>query len=278
MESRIIPEIASLVEWHKYFPNGNFDFLQKEIEFSNIKVLADEWASFSMTLGIISGVLASLIAFYFSGNFTAIIFLPIGILIFILLILLLPFYLKKKRAEEIEIYLPSALRAISLKIDMNTPFEKILKDVSNEGFGELGMEFSKVLREMEILGMESALRNLGNRVDSDFLREASKQLIVEYRSGAKSSALRNLASQISFHQKTLAQEYFSKSALLGIVFIAVSCIVPALFATYVVIGSAVLSLTLTPNDIYFAYLFMFPLLSLGVLVYIREKTPKILAI
>ena len=231
-----------------------------------------------MTLGIISGVLASLIAFYFSGNFTAIIFLPIGILIFILLILLLPFYLKKKRAEEIEIYLPSALRAISLKIEMNMPFEKILKDVSNEGFGELGMEFSKVLREMEILGMESALRNLGNRVDSDFLREASKQLIVEYRSGAKSSALRNLASQISFHQKTLAQEYFSKSALLGIVFIAVSCIVPALFATYVVIGSAVLSLTLTPNDIYFAYLFMFPLLSLGVLVYIREKTPKILAI
>ncbi|MBI5224293.1 type II secretion system F family protein [Candidatus Micrarchaeota archaeon] len=252
--------------------------MQKELEFSKIDVLAWEWAQFSITVGVFSGILGSLIAFYYSGNFAALLFLPIAILIFVSLILFLPFYLKKKRAEEIEIHLPMALRAISLKIEMDLPFEKILKDVSNGGFGELGEEFSIVLREMEILGMEKAISNIGRRVDSEFARKACQLLIAEYRSGAKSSGIANLADQVSFHQKTKAQEYFAKSSLLGIAFIAVSCIVPALFATYVVIGSAVLSLTLTPNDIYFAYLVVFPLLSLCVLVYIREKTPKILAI
>jgi hypothetical protein len=59
-------------------------------------------------------------------------------------------------------------------------------------------------------------------------------------------------------------------------FIAVSAIVPALFQSFVIVGSMVLELDFTPLQVLLVTAVFFPLVDIAVLLYIRGKTPVFL--
>ena len=62
----------------------------------------------------------------------------------------------------------------------------------------------------------------------------------------------------------------------SLLFVAVSAIVPALFQSFVIVGSMVLTLSLTAQQIFLIIVVGFPALDLAALYYIKAKTPLFL--
>ncbi|MFH1257969.1 MAG: type II secretion system F family protein [Candidatus Micrarchaeota archaeon] len=277
--SGIASELAELHDFSIYLGNYNYASLQKQLVQADFGISARKWVSFSIAAAGMFSAFASLITLILQINaylaFEAMIFSFFGAA---LLLLKLPSYVKKKRAEEIEAEYSIALREIILGMRMGQPFERIIGNVARGNYGKLGREFRKAYLEIEngAEGVRGALEGIGKRVDSQMVSRINSQLIFVYENGTKGSGLSKLAEEMMLVQKMKMREYSSKMAFLGLLFIAISCIVPALFAAYVIIGSSFLSLTITEGDILAAYLIIFPAASLAALLFIKEKSPAIL--
>jgi hypothetical protein len=117
---------------------------------------------------------------------------------------------------------------------------------------------------------------MSGRVDSLELRRAVAQLSLAYAQGSNTEGLRKLADELAALQRAQAREYHARLSLVGLVFIALACIIPSLFAAYVIVGSSFLDLSFTPNEVYLAYLALFPAVDALVLAYARRARPAAL--
>ncbi|MFH1750078.1 MAG: type II secretion system F family protein [Candidatus Micrarchaeota archaeon] len=261
-------------------PKHNAHKLQHELDQSGLHIAAEEWISFSIISAGFAALCCFPLAFIFLHDLPiAFAISPALFLMLALLLLKIPAYLKRKRAEEIEAGLLLAIPQIAAQMRLGSPFEEIIGNAANSAPGELGGEFRRMANCMNCGGMppDEALMIFSREVDSEFVRRAAMQLVFEYRNGNGGDGLSNLGKELAVFMRTRAKSFSSKMAVWGLVFIAISCIVPALFAAYLIIGSAFLALSFTENDIYFAFGLLFPLLDAGVLLYIKEKTPAIIS-
>ncbi len=253
--------------------------VQNNLVQASLSVTAKEYLSFSLLSSLVSG-LSAFFALLFLGTPPAQSF-ALSLLFFALLFLCLfklPAVLKKRRAEVIERDLAIALRAIAVDISLNTPFEKALRNVASSRYEELSRETSRALRDVESSGLSvpDALRQMASRVDSLVVKRACMQLCFTYEHGLKGEGLRKLADELASLQKAKSRQYSAQLSLFGLLFITLSCIVPALFSAYVVVGSAFLELSFTPSDVFFAYVLVFPALDSLVLLYLYSRSPMIL--
>jgi len=62
----------------------------------------------------------------------------------------------------------------------------------------------------------------------------------------------------------------------SLLFIGISAIVPALFQSFSIVGSAILNLSFTATQLFLIIVVGFPLLDLAVLLYLRSRTPVFL--
>jgi pilus assembly protein TadC len=240
---------------------------------AGIPLEAGEYLSFSLTAGLISAAFAALLAYYFTeGALESVAVFFASLAVMFLALTQYPSYRKKRRAQEIEAELSVALRAMRVELD-STSFERVLRNAAG-GYGELGKEFLKVVKEIE--GGESvsnSLNNFSQRVDSLLARRAVTQLAFTYEHGGGSEGLKKLSDELASVQKARGKEYAAKLSFLGLVFIAVSTIVPALFSAYVVVGSAFMEAVFTKEQVLAAFLVVFPLLDAAVLFYLRQANP-----
>ncbi|MFH0834926.1 MAG: hypothetical protein V1881_01135, partial [Candidatus Micrarchaeota archaeon] len=114
-------------------------------------------------------------------------------------------------------------------------------------------------------------------VDSLPVKRAYMQLAFAYEHGASGAeGLRRLADEMIGLQAAKARQYSARMTFFGLLFVSVSCILPAFFSAYAIVGSAFMQMTLSPNDMLLAFCVVFPLMDLAILLYLREKTPRIL--
>ncbi|MFH1107247.1 MAG: hypothetical protein V1787_05105 [Candidatus Micrarchaeota archaeon] len=192
----------------------------------------------------------------------------------LVLMLLLPSYLGQKRAVKAERELGPLLRQLSVELEF-MPFERALADASRGG-GLLALEFGRALAEVRrgASGVPSALTRIRDRFNSPALERALSQLCVIYSDGAGAEGLRRQADELAALQRNRLRRFSSKLSLVGLVFIAVSCIVPALFAAYCIIGGQFLAFSMSSEQLLFAYAVVFPAADAALLLYVYEKTPK----
>jgi len=62
----------------------------------------------------------------------------------------------------------------------------------------------------------------------------------------------------------------------SLMFIAVSAIIPALFQAFIIIGSSFMKLGIDSTQLLLINLAGFPLIDLGILLYIKSQTPAFL--
>ena len=278
----MIEELArkfSGVDASRLFSEKNLRDARRNLAQAGMRVGPQEWLSFSLFASAFLGLVAAIIG---ATAATLEIAAVLALLVFALLLLLLtryPAYAKLKRAELVERDLPIALGAISVDLQANTAFERALARTAKGDYGEAGHELRRVLRDVEEGGesMQEALRRAAERVDSLLVKRAYMQLAFAYEHGAPGAeGLRRLADEMIGLQAAKARQYSARMTFFGLLFVSVSCILPAFFSAYVIVGSAFLQLTLSPNDILLAFCVLFPLADLAILLYLREKTPKIL--
>ncbi|PIN99018.1 MAG: hypothetical protein COT90_01510 [Candidatus Diapherotrites archaeon CG10_big_fil_rev_8_21_14_0_10_31_34] len=204
-----------------------------------------------------------------------------GILVFALGIFIairIPLILKKKKAKKIEKYLPFALMAMSVELNINLSFEKILSNLS-EDYGEFSFEIKKALKEIKAgATIQKALFNLSERTDSKILKRSISQItsIYEHGSEQKGEPIKQLAKELLSRQKTESKEFTSKMIMYSVVFIVLSAIIPAMFQAFISIGSTFMEMDFTSIQVLLIITVFFPLLNLAVLFLIKSKTPEFL--
>ncbi|MEM4389290.1 MAG: type II secretion system F family protein [Candidatus Micrarchaeia archaeon] len=252
--------------------------LQSQLEQAGMGIPARSYLFRSLLLSLF---LASVLfgAFYFLLR-DAPTSLSLSLLSFSLIFLVLkslPAFQAKRRAAQLEAELPFLLRFLAAELSLNTPFEKAIERAARMRY-QTSAELALVLNEVKKGGatFPDALRRLAGRVGSLAFRRAVAHLVAAYQHGGQGEALKRLADELIDVQKAGAREYAAALSFLGLLFLAVACVIPALFQAYVVVGSAIFSPIFTASDIWLAYLVVFPLLGLLVIMAIRMKAPPFL--
>jgi len=186
---------------------------------------------------------------------------------------------RKEHASLVEAGMPLHLMNIAMELNLGVAFEDALRNSSREGDACSG-ELDKVLAEIEGQGasVQQALRHLGERVESTLVKRAATQLSAafEQKGRERGEPLKRIAAEILARQRVEGKLYSGKMVVSSLLFIGVSAIVPALFQSFSIVGSAVLNLGFTATQLFLIVAAGFPILDLAVLLYIKSRTPAFL--
>jgi hypothetical protein len=258
-----------------FLPQSARGRLSRELALAGEEISAEDYASASFSLAAFCGALAFACFFLMSLDYAASSVAALASLVSSICIAsFLPSYLKKRRAEAAEAELCSVLRMLAAGLEF-MPFEKSLAEASRGG-GVLAREFRRALSEADrgASSVPQALAGLAARFDSMAITRACSQLCLVYSGGGGTGGLRKQADELVSARKSLLRRFSSKLSLAGIVFIAASCIVPALFAVYAIIGSSLLSFSFSSEQVLIAYALVFPAADAAILLFVYEKTPR----
>ncbi len=201
--------------------------------------------------------------------------LPILFILLFSVSLLLPSMLANRRARKLEAELPLFLRSLSTELMAGIGFEDALRDSAS-----MGKETSMIVREIlhmqrEGIPMERAIKEVGKRIRSPLVHRALRHISVVYTTGKGAEALQKLADELLSIQKAKARQYAAKVAMSALLFSASSALVPALFEMYVLLGSLIMEIGLSPQQIFTLSAIVFPSVSALVLLSIYLKAPTL---
>ncbi|MBI5553515.1 MAG: type II secretion system F family protein [Candidatus Diapherotrites archaeon] len=188
---------------------------------------------------------------------------------------------EQRNAARLEAQLPFFLLALSYELQAQTPFEQALRNAHRHSGKNLRQELETVLTEIHHKGTPptQALQGWAARIPSRALKRSMAQLANLYRHGTKTrnaTPLRRMAQELLFLQQNQCREFGQKMALYALMFIAVSAILPALFQSFVTIGSAFMELDFTPAHMLFMAAIGFPLLDILMMAFMRFSMPPAL--
>jgi flagellar protein FlaJ len=275
----VISQLGGITDLSTPFSKKFKNKIAQDLAVANIKATPQELISFAVIVSAFASTICSLSLFSLGLDLTASIALqPAAFAACFYALSTYPRAKARERAEILERDLAIALRTASVELASGASFEKALYSVARGGYGELSKEFKKVLSEIEAGGesVDAALRKLASRTRSLLVQRACMQLVFAYEHGTASEGLKKLAEELSEVQKAKSRNYAAQASFLGLLFIAASCIVPALFAAYVIVGSEFLDLSFTPSDIVLFFIGVFPAADAAVLYYLKSKAPKIM--
>jgi len=185
---------------------------------------------------------------------------------------------EKKRGEEIERDLPFAIVQLKTRMGLGEGFEESLEKTADSVKGALGAELKKMEREIRQKGASvgEALQHSIERVDSLSYQRTCSQLASLHEQGfsrRELSSLGSLHSELISEQKTKLKEFSGKMAVLSLLFVAFSTVLPALFLAFILVGSLFLELDIAPLTAFSIVILGFPAVDIAVLLFIRERTP-----
>ncbi|MCX8202299.1 MAG: type II secretion system F family protein [Candidatus Micrarchaeota archaeon] len=256
--------------------------LEQELRAHLYKADLDIPVSVYIKYSILSCIILSLLATLMISTFS---FDPLTLfLIFILLFIAfflisknIPITIAKARAAEIESDLPIAIRSIGIQLNMKVPFEKAIENIANSNYKCSG-EFRKAVNMIDSgTSIPDALRKIAERVDSQTVKKLVVQLIHVYLEGMDGTELKHSADELINAQRFKFKEFSAKLSFLSLMFIAVSSIAPTMYLAYLVVAGTYLETPTSASDIWFAFLFIFPLINIILILYIKYSTPPVLS-
>ncbi|MCD6246861.1 MAG: type II secretion system F family protein [Candidatus Diapherotrites archaeon] len=185
-------------------------------------------------------------------------------------------YFAGRKAKEIEAQLVFFLMALRLNLLSGLSLESSLKKVKSEVSGALAKELAKIEKELgKGKDIGEALLNSASRIESLEFKRALSHISEVARSGysRKSDTLKLLCDELIELRKTKMREFSSKLAVLSLMFIAASVIMPALWLAFVIMGSAFFALDISALQIWLSVTVIFPTIAVLLLLYIKEKFP-----
>ncbi len=180
--------------------------------------------------------------------------------------------------KKIETELSTTLRAIAVELTCGAKFETAIENTAKLHTGAASIELRKVNKAIENgKSTPAALRDFAQKWNSPNIQRATSQLIFTYEHGSNAAnSLKKLSDELILIQKVESKKHASKLAMGGLIFTAISAILPALFSAYAIVGSTFLEITITPLQIYAIFLLAFPIINTIILLYLNNTTPATL--
>lgn len=182
-----------------------------------------------------------------AGNVPA---LMIGLLLFLVGFMGPDFWLNgriRRRRDEMERALPDTLDLLTVSVEAGLGFDSALSKVCEKMHGPLIEEFETVAREIRVgETRRQALRNLGERVESDDLRSFARAIIQADELGTSlGRTLKVQADDMRVHRQLAAEEKAMKAPV-KMLFPTVMFIFPAMFI--IILGPAMLNIMTALSD------------------------------
>jgi archaeal flagellar protein FlaJ len=251
-------------------------FLKKKSNMREKEFLKHKFES--LKLSVFIGLFGWLVIGLFEKNiFRSFAFATIFSTIIFVIILQVPLAKKKKDTKKFEAGLPFFLLNLSTEIMTGKSFSHALKDsCKEEDF--VTKEFLVVFEDTEKgLSFEEALNKMNKKFDSLTVKRALSNLSNIHRHGKKDVvSIKKLAQELLMKQRIESKEFSSKMVMYSLVFIAVSAIVPAMFQSFILIGSYFMALSFTAEQVFIIIVVLFPIIDVGILMMINNKTPEFL--
>ena len=183
------------------------------------------------------------------------------------------------KLRRIETELSITLRAIAVELTCGAKFETAIENTAKLHSGAASLELRKVSKAIENgKSTPSALRDFAQKWNAPNIQRATSQLIFTYEHGSNAAtSLKKLSDELILIQKVESKKYASKLAMGGLIFTAVSAIIPALFSAYTIVGSTFLEVSITPLQVYAIFLLAFPTINTVILLYLNKSAPSTLS-
>ncbi len=198
--------------------------------------------------------------------------------IFVFVFLLqLPILKRINHTKKVEADLPLLIIKMVYEIKAGKSFFKTLEDCAKEK-EESAKEIALVVEDMKKgASINEALDRMNKRLCSTNIKRVSSNFANLYSHGTKDiSGLKKLAQELLLKQRIESKEFSSKMIVYSLVFITISAIAPAMFQSFILIGSYFMKIELTPIQALTVTIALFPLIDVGVLSMINSKTPLFL--
>lgn len=271
----------SLHEQLRRYAKRFFNVLQKDLKESGSKQSAHDFFHKTLKTSIFTGLFFCLVfVLFFQDILFGIIVGAISFAGVLFFLLYSPRQKKKQKAQEMEKDLPFFLMALGVQLKVGVPLKNAIENISEKEKNALGRELRKALKKIDSSGVSlpEALFSISHKTDSSMLRRSLSQINGIYLQGKQmqTEPLRSLAKEQLSIQKAQSREFNGKIAFYSLLFIAVSTVFPALFQSFVMVGSGFMEINFTPLQVLLVVALFFPLADIAVLFYIRSKTPVFL--
>ncbi|MCX6804392.1 MAG: type II secretion system F family protein [Candidatus Diapherotrites archaeon] len=199
-----------------------------------------------------------------------------GIMVFTIL-LYLPILKKKAHARKVEAELPLFLLRLATEIKLGKSMAQAIKDSAVEKDSS-SKEFLAVANDiLHGMSFQEALEKMNSRLGSLNIKRASSSLSnIQLHGGKDITGLKKIAQELLMKQRIESKEFSGKIIVYSLVFIAVSAIVPAMFQSFLLIGSYFMSIRFTAQEAFIITVCIFPTIDIAILYLIEAKTPLFL--
>lgn len=272
--------LSELSSWLELFPFSNIysGKKRKQMEIQWSKAHAPISLHNALNAYLFLSFFICLLFLIFSFLFLSDIFLSVGctLILFSLLLLFgfrLPPIFANQYAKKIESDLPVVLRAISLHLKINLPFEKAIEHAANSNYASSRLWKECLLLIMSGKSVPSSLSQIASETNSLTFSRALHQLSIIYGEGVAPDTLDSMADEITSQQLSSTRLQSSRIAIIGLFFVSTSCLLPAFFLILNVAASPLLGLPSSPFSVWLFYLLALPLLNLIVLFLMLSLSP-----
>ncbi len=205
--------------------------------------------------------------------------LSYSLILFALLLSLSLYYPKAARARFASLAesdLPLAMRSAATQLEMRLNFERVLLEIAGSNYGCSPLLSAALHETSSGKSIPSALAHASALSDSAYFKRMCAALAFCYEHGEGYESLRSLSSELISVQQSQAREFSSRLAMIGLLFISASALLPSFFLVFALTSSAFLSSQITPVQIWLAFLVAFPALSLAILSLSLLRSPPFL--
>ncbi|MDD4251349.1 MAG: hypothetical protein PHX27_04125 [Candidatus ainarchaeum sp.] len=229
-------------------------------------------------------IIISLFVLLFAWLYLYNILLSFGItLIFFIIIFLIsiniPIIKHKKYTKKLENDLSFFLTNLIIELRVGKDLLSAIKKCSleTESTDLASKEYAKIIDLIDNgLSFREALTLMNNKFNSLSIKRTNSNLYNIYQHGNDIFGLKKFSDELFLRQRIESKEFGGKLVVFALVFIAVSAIVPAMFASFIIIGSYFMQIQFSAIQIFLILVIVFPSIDLLVLITINSKTPLFL--
>ncbi len=226
-------------------------------------------------------IISSLFILLFGWLYTHNILLSFGIMfgfftIIFLIAINIPILKHKKYTKKVEVNLSFFLMNLVTELKVGKDLMSAIKKCSMED-NVTAKEYGIIIRLVENgLSFKDALTTMNKKFNSLNIKRTNSNLYNIYQHGNDTFGLKKFADELLLRQRIESKEFGGKLIVFALVFIAVSAIVPAMFASFILIGSYFMEIQFNAIQIFLIMVIGFPSIDLIVLLSINSKTPLFL--
>lgn len=190
-----------------------------------------------------------------------------------------PNLLKSRRIKSLDGNLLYSLRNILVQVSAGVPLFNVFMIIANGNYGEISREFSIAVREISAGKPQSdAIKDLTANNPSMFFRRAMWQLANGMKAGSDvSNVLEEIINTTSEEQLVQIRTYGSQLNPIAMFYMLLTVIIPSLSVTFMIILSALLSLSSELTTLLFwglfGFVFFMQIMFLGL---IKTKRPTLM--